>query len=166
MQGQPVPSIVSAFLNNLRRPEYVHVLLNHLPLTGLLAALLGLIWSIITANRRAVHAGLFLVALFAVSIWPVAEFGEQAYDRVYSMADDRGDAYLKSHRELAERWTWIYYLTAAVAAGGSLAGRFWPKSLLPVACLAAALSVASLSAGAAIASLGAKVRHSEFRKGG
>ena len=39
----------------LQQPEYVHVLINHLPLTGLFAALLCLIGALITRKRVAIY---------------------------------------------------------------------------------------------------------------
>ena len=57
----------------------------------------------------------------------MSEHGEDGYDRVYSMADDAGGTYLKQHKELAERWTWVFYVTAAAGAAGMVAGWKWPK---------------------------------------
>ena len=150
----------------LQQPEYVHVLINHLPLTGLFAALLCLIGALITRNRAALYLGMALVSLFALSAWPVSEYGEDGYDRVYSMADDAGGTYLKQHKELAERWTWVFYVTAAAGAAGMVAGWKWPKCLWATACAVALLTAGSLVAGAVIADYGGKVRHPEFRRRG
>ena len=153
-------------LKLLQQPEYVHVLINHLPLTGLFAALVCLIGALITRNRTAIYVGMARVSLFAVSAWPVSEYGEDGYDRVYSMADDAGGAYLKQHKELAGRWTWLFYVTAAVALAGMAVGWKWPKCLWPTASAVAPLTVGSLVAGAVIADYGGKVRHPEFRRVG
>ena len=107
-----------------------------------------------------------MVSLFALSAWPVSEYGEGGYDRVYSMADDAGDAYLKQHRELAERWTWLFYVTAATGLIGIVAGWKWPKSLWVTASAVVVLATVSLVAGAVIAEYGGKVRHPEFRRKG
>ncbi len=149
----------------LSQPEYVHVLINHLPLTGLFVALLCLVGGAIIRNRAAVFLGMGLVSLFSLSAWPVYVYGEQAYDRVYSMADDAGDAYLKQHKEVGENWIWLYYLTASVGVVGIGAGLRWPKCLWVTAAATAILTIASLGAGAAIADYGGKVRHPEFRRG-
>ena len=150
----------------LQQPEYVHVLINHLPLTGLFAALLGLIGALISRKRAAIYLGMGLVSLFSLSAWPVSEYGEDGYDRVYSMADDAGDAYLKQHRELAERWTWLFYLTAGAGVAGIAGGWKWPKCLWAAASAVAVLAGISLVAGAVIADYGGKVRHPEFRRVG
>ena len=150
----------------LHQPEYVHVLINHLPLTGLFAALLCLIGALVTRSRAALYLGMALVSLFALSAWPVSEYGEDGYDRVYSMADEAGGAYLKQHKELAERWTWVFYVTAAAGAAGMVAGWKWPKCLWATACAVALLTAGSLAAGTVIADYGGKVRHPEFRRKG
>jgi hypothetical protein len=156
---------VSGFLQGLREPEYVHVLLNHLPLVGLFAALLCLLTGLVSRSRTALFLGLGLVSLFALAAWPVAEYGEQGYDRVLSMADDEGQAYLSRHRELADKWIWLYYVTAGAGALAMVAGWKWPKTLW-AASLGIALSCsASLVAGGFIADCGGRVRHREFRHG-
>jgi hypothetical protein len=113
---------MSAFLNELQQPEYVHVLINHLPLTGLFAALLALVGALVVGNRAALFIALTLVGLFALAAWPVSEYGEAAYDRVLSMSDDAGAAYLARHRELAQRWVFMFYVTAGAAALATMVG--------------------------------------------
>ncbi len=149
----------------LSQPEYVHVLINHLPVTGLFAALLCLIGALIIRKRAAIFLGMGLVSLFSFSAWPVYVYGEQGYDRVYSMADGDGDAYLKRHRELAEKWIWLFYATGAVGTAGIVAGWKWPKCFWATVAGLAILAAVSLVAGAAIADYGGKVRHREFRNG-
>lgn len=152
-------------LEALKEPEYVHVLLNHLPLAGLFAALFSLVGALVLRNRPAVLAGMALVSLFSLSAWPVAEFGEEGFDRVLSMTDDDGAAYLKHHRDLADRWVFLFYLTAGAGALGLVASWKWPKALRPAAAVVALLAASSLVAGGVIAEAGGKVRHREFRFG-
>jgi hypothetical protein len=149
----------------LRQPEYVHVLINHLPLTGLFVALIALTCSIALRSRKAVFLGMALVSLFSLSAWPVYVYGEESYDRVYSMTDSDGDAYLDRHKELGERWVWPFYLTSAIGALGLVAGWKWPKCLWAIASATSFLAASSLVAGAVIADVGGKVRHPEFRNG-
>jgi hypothetical protein len=149
----------------LHQPEYVHVLINHLPLTGLFAALLCLIGSLALRKRAAAFLGTGLVSLFSLSVWPVYAYGEAGYDRVYSMADGDGDAYLHRHKELAKRWAWLFYLTSAAGALGLVVGWKRPNCLWVFAWSTVILATGSLVAGAAIADAGGKVRHPEFRNG-
>jgi len=144
-------------------PEYLHVLLNHLPLVGLMVAVVVLVAALLLRNRPATILGLALVGLLAVSAWPVIESGRSNYVRVRELADEDGKAHLRHHMVLAERWDKLYYATAAVAALGLLAAWKWPRGFQRLAVLAALLAAGSLVAGAVIADAGGKVRHPEFR---
>ena len=151
--------------NLLQRPEYIHVALNHFPLVGLVVALLALVIGVVARNRSTTVTGLALVCLMSLSVWPVYQFGEDAYDRVLSMTDDTGEAYLKQHRELAGRWVFLYYVTAAVAIGGLLAAWKRPAWTTCLALTSLLLGTASVIAGIFIAHSGGEIRHREFRSG-
>jgi hypothetical protein len=156
---------LSDFLKALQQPEYVHVLLNHLPLTGLFAAWLALVATLVARNRTGLFIALGLVAVFALSVWPVVEYGEQGYDRVLAMSDDDGAAYLARHRELADHWAFLFYVTAAAAAAAVVVGVKWPRFLYAAVIVTGLLALASLISGGVIADCGGKVRHREFRFG-
>jgi hypothetical protein len=156
---------MEAYSRALQQPEHVHVLLNHLPLTGLFVALLFLIAAVLLNHRSGQCASLMMIAFLALSAWPVVHFGEDAYDRVLSMSDDVAERYLKQHAELADRWIFLYYVTAAAAVAGLVGGWMKPKFLRPSAVVVALLTAASLVAGAVIADCGGKIRHREFRYG-
>jgi hypothetical protein len=149
----------------LNQPEYVHVAINHFPLIGLQVALLALAIGLITRNRAIQLTGMGLVAALALSIWPVYLYGEAGFDRVLSMSDETGEAFLKYHADLAHRWAFLYYLTAAIAGLGFGLSWKWPRVLAPLSLAAVLLGLASLSAGIAIAHAGGEVRHREFRSG-
>ena len=70
--------LVATLLRDLRQPEYIHVLLNPLPVYGLLMGLIGLVLALILKSRRAQIATLALVFISSASAWPVYEFGEHA----------------------------------------------------------------------------------------
>ncbi len=143
--------------------EHVHVLLNHLPLVGLMVAVLVLVAALVLRNRSAVVLGLALVGLTAGTAWPVIESGQSSYVRVRELADEEGKAHLRHHMVLAERWGNLFYATAAVAAAALLAAWKWSRGFQALAALTALFATASLVAGAAIADAGGKIRHPEFR---
>ena len=149
----------------LNRPEYVHATINHFPLIGLFVAMLVLLIGLITKSRPIIFTGLGLTTAMALSIWPVYAYGEAGFDRVLSMTDEAGEAFLKYHAELAHRWAFLYYVTAGVAAVGL--GLSWkrPGVLMPAGIAVLLLGALSLSAGIAIAHAGGEVRHREFRSG-
>jgi hypothetical protein len=146
-------------------PEHLHVLLNHLPLVGLMVAAVVLITALALRNRPAIVLGLVLVGLMAGAAWPVIESGQSSYVRVRELADEEGKGHLRHHMVLAERWDKLYYATAGVAVLGLLAAWKWPRGFHALAVLALLLAAASLVAGAVIAEAGGKVRHPEFRTG-
>lgn len=149
----------------LNQPEYVHAAINHFPLVGLFVAMLALLASLISRSRSGTVIGLVLVAAMAITIWPVTEFGEAGYDRVLSMADEPGQAFLKHHMAMADHWVFLYYVTAGVSALGLGLSWKFPKLLAPLAIVSIVLATASLVAGVAIAHSGGEVRHREFRLG-
>ena len=149
----------------LNQPEYVHAAINHFPLIGLSVAMLALVVALVVKSRSGTIIGLALVGVLALSVWPVYEYGQAGFDRVLSMADEPGQAFLRYHARLAERWVFLYYLTAGVAGLGLGLTWKWPRWLTPASILALALAAASLSAGIVIAQAGGEIRHREFRSG-
>ena len=148
---------------DLRQPEYIHVLLNPLPVYGLLTGLIGLVLALILKSRRAQIATLTLVLISSASAWPVYEFGQQGYDRVLAMTDEDGEAWLDEHLHRAEELIWIFYVLIALSAVAIAAPIRWPRSSLPLAAAVVLLGVVTLGSGAYIAYAGGRVRHREFR---
>src|SRR5258708_37664734 len=110
--------MIDAILRDLRQPEYIHVLINPLPVYGLAMGLVALIVAFFLKSRPAQIVALIVVFICAASAWPGYEFGEQAYDRVLSMADDPGRGWLEAHRAPAGRLIGCSYrlaLSGAVA---------------------------------------------------
>jgi hypothetical protein len=155
--------MMGALLRDLQQPEYVHVLLNPLPVYGLLAGWVGLIIALVLRSRRAQIATLTLVFLSSISAWPVYEFGEQGYDRVLSMTDQDGEAWLDEHMHRAEGLIWLFYVLAALSAVAIAAPIKWQKSSAPLAVAVILLAAVTLGSGAYIAYAGGRVRHREFR---
>ena len=155
--------MIGTLLRDLRQPEYIHVLLNPLPVYGLLVGWVGLVIGLALRSRRAQIATLTLVLLSSISAWPVYEFGEQGYDRVLSMTDEDGEAWLDEHMRRAEDLIWVFYVLAALSAFAIAAPIKWPKSSVPLAVGVILLSAATLGSGAYIAYAGGRVRHREFR---
>src|SRR4029077_14246498 len=96
--------MIDAFLLDLRQPEYVHVLLNPIPVYGLAIALVGLLIAILLRSRSGQIVTLSLILISAGMAWPVAELGERSSDRVLSMSDDDGQVSLKAHEHRADQF--------------------------------------------------------------
>jgi hypothetical protein len=155
--------MIDSLLRDLRQPEYIHVLLNPLPVYGLLMGWMGLVIALVLKSRHAQIATLTLVLLSSVSAWPVYEFGQQGYDRVLSMADDDGRAWLDEHKDRAEDLIWIFYVLAAFSAIAIGAPIKWPKSCVPLVVAVILFGAVTLGTGGYIAYAGGRVRHREFR---
>jgi hypothetical protein len=155
--------MIDAILRDLRQPEYIHVLLNPLPVYGLAVALVGLIVALFLRSRPAQVATLIVVLICAASAWPVYEFGEQAKDRVLSMENEAGGAWLEEHEDRAEDLIWLFYGLAILSAAALFAPRIWPRSSTLLVTAVVLLGAATLGAGGYIAYAGGKIRHREFR---
>jgi glucan phosphoethanolaminetransferase (alkaline phosphatase superfamily) len=155
--------MIGGLVRDLRQPEYIHVLLNPLPVYGLLVGWIGLVIGLALRSRRAQIATLTLVLLSSISAWPVYEFGQQGYDRVLSMTDEAGESWLDEHMHRAQKLIWVFYALAALSALAIAAPIKWPKSSMPLAVAVILLSAVTLGSGAYIAYAGGRVRHREFR---
>jgi hypothetical protein len=154
---------VSAILEALGRPEYLHVLLNPLPVYGLAAGVLGLAMALVTRQAAALRVCLAVVAIMAASAFPVLRLGEAAYEGTRVTLDADGRAWLDAHQQRAQRLVWVFYGAAALAVAALLAGWRWPGALYPLALLTLLVALAALAAGGWISYAGGRVRHREFR---
>jgi hypothetical protein len=155
--------VIDTLLRDLRQPEYIHVLINPLPIYGLLMGWIGLIIALVLKSRRAQIATLSLVLISSVSAWPVFEFGEQGYDRVLAMTDEDGHAWLDEHMHRAEQFIYVFYALALLSAAAIAIPIKWPKSSGPLAISVLLLGALAIGAGEHIARAGGKIRHREFR---
>jgi len=124
---------------------------------------IGLIIAFFLRSRRAQIATLALVLISSVSAWPVYEFGEQGYDRVLSMADGDGQAWLDEHKDRAEDLIYIFYALAVLSAIAMAAPIKWPRASSPIVVAVILLGAVTLGTGGYIAYAGGRIRHREFR---
>jgi glucan phosphoethanolaminetransferase (alkaline phosphatase superfamily) len=155
--------MIDILLRDLRQPEYIHVLLNPLPVYGLLAGLIALIVAILLRSQMAKITALAIVLISSVAAWPAYEYGEQAYDRVLTMTDDAGHAWLDEHMHRGEQLIFVFYALAVLSAAAIVLPIKWPKSSAPLAIAALLLGAVALGLGAYIAQAGGRIRHREFR---
>lgn len=153
------------FLQALKQPEYIHVLLNPIPVYGTLCGLVALIIALILRSRPAQIVAYVIVILSTLSVWPVSEYGDRAYDRVYSMSNHDAQQWLDVHVHRFDVAVYVFYATALAAAVALVLPKFRPRTQMPLAIATLVLVVASLATGGWISQAGGKVRHSEFREG-
>lgn len=152
-------------LQQLKQPEYVHVLLNPIPVYAMASGILALVVALILRSRPAQITAFVVIVFAALSVWPVGEYGERGYDRVYSMSNKEAQQWLDVHVHRADLGMWVFYVTAAVAATALILPRFRPRTQLPLALATLVFALVSLRVGTWISYAGGKVRHSEFRNG-
>src|SRR5438067_4921080 len=135
------------FFKHLSDPEYMHVLLNPLPVYGLAITVIGLALALIFRSRPAIIIALALVFISGISAWPVLSYGQAAYDRVKSMSDPAGEQWLDEHMARGEKLIYAFYVLAALSATGIAVIVKWPRTFMTVSLVALALSSGTLGVG-------------------
>ena len=144
-------------------PAYRHVLLNHLPITGLAVAACVLAFGIFEDRWQSIVVGLGLCLVTSGSAVLVMQSGDAAYPQLFEQLDGHGQAWLDHHVHLAESWGRLLPANAILAAIGLGVGqrRLAWRRRIGIGVLVTTL--AALVAGSVVAEAGGKIRHSEFR---
>jgi len=150
-------------LELLKKPEYIHVVLNHLPIYGTIFGALALAISLILRSRAAQITALILTLIAGVSAYPVFVTGQRAYKAIRGVSDDDGADLLDEHMDRAEKTIGAFYLLAALAIAGLLVPIKLPKSSFPLAVLTLVVAIFCFGIAVYIAQPGGRVRHPEFR---
>ncbi len=156
---------MEALLRALQQPEYLHTLLNPVPIYGLALGLFGLLVALFLKSRPAQVATLAIILVSSATALPVYLLGERAENRMEGLVDEPGRAWLEVHEQRAEKVIWAFYILAAVAAAALLAPIRWPRSAMLLALAAFAGGMIALALGGFVAHAGGKIRHREFRTG-
>lgn len=147
----------------VENPAYRHLLLNHLPITGLAVSACVLAWGLFEDRWTSIAFALALVAATSLSAALVMQSGDQAYPFLFDQLDGDGQAWLDHHAFLADRFGRVLPvngLLAALAIGLGIRRIAWRRRL-GIALLAT--SLASLVSAAIIAEAGGRIRHAELR---
>lgn len=158
-------SQLQLFLEHLKQPEYVHVLLNTWPLCGMAAGAFFLGLSLVMRNSKEQFAALLWITLMGVVTWFAVYYGQRGYDRVYSMSNPDAQKWLDLHMKLAETFRWFFYLTGLISLTALLSKRKWQKVSFYLSGITLALSLVCAGLAGLIGQAGGQVRHSEFREG-
>jgi hypothetical protein len=157
-------------MHHMSQPEYVHVLLNPMPLYGMAAGAFLLVWSRLPAGRQACarprefpEGALIWIILVALVTGLAVYFGEQGYENVGAIADAHGNRWLAQHKERAETLMYIFYLTGLCALGSLWAQRRRPSWARHLVSLTLVLTFLSMGAASWISHAGGQVMHAEFR---
>lgn len=155
--------MIDQLLRPLQQPEYLHTLLNPVPIYGLALGLLGLAITLLLRSRPAQIATLSIILVSSAIALPVYLLGHAAEDRMEGIVDDAGREWLEVHEERAERVIYAFHVLAVLAAAALVAPRWWPRSATPLALGVFAVTIVTLGLGGFVAEAGGKIRHPEFR---
>jgi amino acid permease len=159
MEQQSVWELVQS---HLKQPEYLHVLLNPLPVYGLALGALALILAMAMRRRAAVIVALALIFISALSAWPTIHYGELGYDRALTLNETSAD-WLDAHAQRATRAEPAFYVLATIAAVAFALPWKLPKTATALNFITLAATLAVLALGVWIAYAGGQIRHREFR---
>jgi hypothetical protein len=93
---------------------HLHLLLNHIPVTGSLFAFVLLLAGIIKKNHTLITAGLISVIIFSVFIIVAYLTGQEASNVVEQMSSINRN-FLEEHSKLSEIVLWLYLLNGILA---------------------------------------------------
>ena len=150
-------------LDLLKKPEYIYVLLNHLPIYGTILAALALTIALILRSRAAQITALILALIAGGAAYPVFVSGQKAYKTIRGLSDDDGAEWLDEHMDRAEKTIGAFYVLALFAAAGLLVPIKWPKAGFWLASATLVAAIVCSVVAAYIAVPGGRVRHPEFR---
>jgi len=162
----PAPTFWELIQAHLKQPEYIHVLLNPLPIYGLALGALALVIAMILGNRRAQITALILIFVGAGSVIPVRHFGDAGYDVIESeMSSDQADAWLDAHGQRAVRAMPAFYALIGLSLIALFVPWKWPGSARVLNALTLALALVDFGLGGWIGYAGGQAMHKEFRSG-
>lgn len=141
---------------------HVHLLVNHIPVVGIVLGSVALIWSML---RRSTDMKWGAVALFVVAgavVWLAAESGDAAAELIKGLPGVR-ESDIHEH-EMAADYASFFVSAVAVAAIGMLAvERFKPRFARAARMTLLILALFTCSIVVRTAYLGGLVRHTEIR---
>jgi hypothetical protein len=144
-------------------PEYIHVLLNPLPVYALAVGVAALAVSLLRRIKSFQTFALITIIAASAAAWPVLKSGHSAYSRIRPLADEKGQGWLDEHMERADKLVYVFYGAAGLGIAALVARRKSEKASTVLASLTLVVGIGALGAGGWISYAGGKIRHPEFR---
>lgn len=149
----------------LSRPEYLHVLLNPLPVYGVAIGVFMLAVAMLCRTRQVQVAALIIIAFSSGSAWPAAQLGHRAHGRLEAKLSPESNQWLQHHEQLGDKSAVAAVVCAAAAVVAILIPRRYPKASSPLAAGVLIFGIFSLAASIWASQAGGRIRHEEFRTG-
>jgi uncharacterized membrane protein len=141
---------------------HLHLLLNHLPIMGLLFGGLVLFSGLVFRNIVVRKTGLVSLVIAGLLVLPAFFTGEDAEHLLQDAVPSVEHSVIHEHEEAAELSLWLTLFAAATAAGTLFVNRNKETDLLNyLTLLATVIAFATLSN---VAKLGGEIRHTEIRE--
>ncbi|MDP2412745.1 hypothetical protein [Daejeonella sp.] len=141
-------------------PAHWHLIVNHLPITGSLIAVLILLYGILRKNEGVIKAAYWLFALMAVFAVVATQTGEGA-ERFILDAKLADEAIIERHVEASNIAEWAMIVVGVTALAALFINRLKTLRVMPVIVFILALIAAGLMAWAGL--LGGEIMHKEIR---
>ncbi len=126
--------------------DYLHLIVNHVPIFSVGFGLLILLWGLIKKNTAILQIALVFFLLGAVSSYVAMETGEAAEDIVEELNVASHDV-IHDHEEAAEIAFWFIILTGVISAVGFFALSYnirWQNTLFGILAISALISLGAL----------------------
>ncbi|MBF0275451.1 MAG: hypothetical protein HQK84_09495 [Nitrospinae bacterium] len=137
---------------------HFHLIVNHIPLIGLLFAFITFLYSLIKKSEEVRKVALILFIIAGISSIPTYFSGGEAEEIVEHLAGVT-EHMIEEHEEAAEVAFVLTLITAGIAVGGLLLTQF-SKQITIALVISSIVSFAFMSNAA---KLGGEIRHQETR---
>jgi len=108
---------------SIRDPEYLHLLLEPLPLYGLGIGLTFLIVSFVFGEARSRLLALGIICVSCASVWPYIDLRDKATPRIIATRAPDFAGLILEQTQRRKDWSWPYYVMTVLSGTGLLASR-------------------------------------------
>lgn len=111
---------------NIRDPEYLHLLLEPLPLYGLGLGLVFVIVSFVFGELKSRMLALAVICVSCASVWPYIDLRDKATPRILATRSPEFAPLIQQQTQRRKDWSWPYY-TMTLFSGIALFTASSPK---------------------------------------
>ena len=108
---------------NVRDPEYLHLLLEPLPLFGLGLGLVFLIVSFVFGEVKSRMLALGVICLSCASVWPYIDLRDKATPRILATRSPEFAPLIQQQTQRRKDWSWPYYAMALLSVAALFCSR-------------------------------------------
>ena len=98
---------------NIRDPEYLHLLLEPLPLYGLGLGLVFVIVSLVFGEIKSRMLALAVICVSCASVWPYIDLRDKATPRILATRSPEFAPLIQQQTQRRKDWSWPYYAMTA-----------------------------------------------------